>query len=445
MKVLIISHSSELGGAERSMIDVFDYWTKHYDVEPHFIIRKPLNSMVPELKKRGWSYHALYYTNWSQRTPSKRAEDVFRNARYNAQAVKDIEKIIEKIQPDLVMTNTIVAPWAAIAAYFRRIPHVWFVREYGDIDHQHVFELGRERMMQDIETLSDMVITNSETLANYVKQYIKTLEVRPLYMPFDIEYLEQKSLQENNNPYKFEDSLKLVITGRIAPSKGQEEAAKAVGELNKRGYNTELCVIGTPADPKDAEALNQVIENYGISDKVHLMGHQSNPLAIIKYADIGVMASRQEAFGRVTFEYMVMGLPVVGANTGATPELIKDGVNGQLYKKGNTKSLIAQVLKYAEDSTLVRRHGAAAKKRARQMMSGQYNIDHFAAAIDKLLASKHRDKQPLNFARRWLDYPLVAQQYIEDSKVISLKRLLKIRIRARLKALYLKVTSLAGR
>ena len=36
------------------------------------------------------------------------------------------------------------------------------------------------------------------------------------------------------------------------------------------------------------------------------------------------MASRAEAFGRVTVEYMLKGIPVIGARSGATTELISD-------------------------------------------------------------------------------------------------------------------------
>src|SRR3990167_1533759 len=177
----MLSHSSELGGAERSMIDLFDHWTKQGLVEPHFIIRTPLKNMVPEIKNRGWSYDTLYYTNWSQRNPSKEAESVFRNAIFNTEAIFAIEKIIQKIRPSVVMTNTIVSPWAALAAYFQNVPHVWFVREYGDIDHQHVFELGREKMLQDIDTLSDLVVTNSETLARHIGDYINKEKITALY------------------------------------------------------------------------------------------------------------------------------------------------------------------------------------------------------------------------------------------------------------------------
>jgi glycosyltransferase involved in cell wall biosynthesis len=424
------------------MIDLFDAWHKKGLVEPHFIIRKPLSNMVPELKKRNWKYYPLYYTNWSQRKPSRRAEDIFRNAKYNAEAVGKIEKIIAKVKPDIVMTNTIVSPWAALAAYFQRVPHAWFVREYGDIDHQHVFELGREKMLEDIDTLSDLVITNSKTLADHIGQYMKR-GAQPLYTPFDLKKLESKSQEPSTNPFKYKDSLKLVITGRVAPSKGQDEAARAVGELIKKGFNAELCVIGLPAATEDADALHEVIDEYGISDNVHILGQQGNPLAIVKYADIGIMASQQEAFGRVTFEYMATGRPVIGANSGATPELIEDGVNGYLYKKGDLDSLIKQLLKYAKQKKLIDKHGTAAKRKAEAMMKGDYSADKLYEVIEELLQSKVLDdKKPLNFSRRWIDYPLVAQQYIEDSKVITFKSLFKMRVRTKLKSIYLKITGL---
>ena len=437
----MLSHSSELGGAERSMIDLFDYWAKEGLIEPFFIIRKPLKNMVPELKKRQWQYNPLYYTNWSQRKPSKRAEDIFRNARYNAQALQDIEKIVKRVKPDVVMTNTIVSPWAALIAYFDNIPHVWFVREYGDIDHQHVFELGREKMLQDIDTLSDLVVTNSETLARHIGDYINKEKITALYTPFDLKLLEKKSQEPINNPFKFDDSLKLVITGRIAPSKGQDEAAKAAGELNQQGFNTELCIIGLPADPQDADALNAAIEKYKIADKVHLVGQQSNPLGILRHADVGIMASQQEAFGRVTFEYMATGRPVVGANSGATPEMIDDGVNGYLYKKGDVESLKAALIKYAKQRDLILKHGEAAKQKTEAMMRGEHNADKLFERIqDAINTHNQRLNKSLNFSRRWIEYPLVAQQYIDESRVISLKNAIRSRVRAKLKAVYLRLT-----
>ncbi len=48
-------------------------------------------------------------------------------------------------------------------------------------------------------------------------------------------------------------------------------------------------------------------------------------------ADIFIMASKSEAWGRVTAEAMLGGCLAVGADTGATPELIIDGNTGYLF------------------------------------------------------------------------------------------------------------------
>lgn len=424
------------------MLDLFDYWTAQGKVEPHFIIRRPLKNMPKALRRRGWPYSALYYTNWSNRNPDtfRRAEDIYRNALFNTKAVFDIEKIITELKPDLVMTNTIVSPWAALAAHYQQVPHIWFVREYGDIDHRHIFEVGKEKMLQDIGTLSALVVTNSKTLAKHIGQYIDPAKITPLYTPFNLEKLRRQGDQKAKNPFKRPDSLKLVITGRIAPSKGQDSLAEAVGQLIEQGHDIELCIIGKPSEPADIASLNQAIERRGIAGRVHLTGHKDNPLPVVKFADVGVMASRGEAFGRVTFEYMALGLPVVGANSGATPELVDDGKNGYLYKERDAKQLADSIARYSRDRQLLAKHGAAARRKAESMMSGQFNADNLFDKMAAIAGDKSAHvRQPLHYSHRWLGYPRIAQSYIKESGVISLKRLLYVRSRHRLKWAYLSV------
>lgn len=438
IKVLILSHSSELSGAERSMVDVINYGVKQGYIEPHFIIRQPIDSLAAELDKQGYPYTAIHYTNWSQRNPSARAEDIFRNALFNSQATFEIEKIIQQVKPDVVMTNTIVAPWAALAAYFQRVPHVWFVREYGDIDHRHVIEIGKQKMLEDINTLSCLVATNSVTLGKHISPPVDSSKIVPVYTPFDLELLERKSRQAATNPFKNPASLKLVITGKIAPGKGQVEAVEAVAGLAKQGFDTELCIIGKIVEPGDDKQLLATIAQHNLEDKVHLIGHISNPLAVLKFADVGIMASKQEAFGRVTFEYMSIGLPVVGANSGATPEMVDEGINGYLYKQGDSKSLATKLVNYAKNRELITKHGKAAQAKTTEMMNGAHNAEAFYRRLQSTLASKNLEiAKPLNFSHRWLEYPSIARRYIDDSGVISIKRLLYQRLRHRAKLAYI--------
>lgn len=443
LKILVLSHISDLaGGAEMSMLDLFDYWNDHYKIEPEFIMREPVKALATALKERGWKYHSLRYTFWSDGVPPTNPEDIFQAVRYNSKAIREIEAIINVSNPDVVMTNSVIAPWAALAAYFRKVPHVWFVREYGDLDHGRIFEIGRENTLQDVGNLSDLVVTNSKTLAGHIQQYIDPKKLTTLYTPFKLKDISRRATAKTGDPFKNKESLKLVITGSLAASKGQLEAVNAVGMLNAQGYDTEICIIGKEGAKEYNGQLDDAISKYDIAQKVHFVGFQTNPLAYLSLADIGIMASRKEAFGRVTFEYLAVGKAVVGANSGATPEMVKDGYNGYLYDQGDTSSLVDALMHYAKDRSLISKHGLAAKAEAEKMMQGDLNADAlFKKVIQVINNAPNVDRRPINFLHRWLDYTDVAQKCIDDAAVLSMRRLAKIKLRQTAKGVYYRLRS----
>ncbi|MFT4572666.1 MAG: glycosyltransferase involved in cell wall biosynthesis, partial [Candidatus Binatia bacterium] len=50
-----------------------------------------------------------------------------------------------------------------------------------------------------------------------------------------------------------------------------------------------------------------------------------------------------EAFGRVTVESLAAGVPVVGTNSGATPEVLGPFAVDLLYPSGDTQALAARI------------------------------------------------------------------------------------------------------
>ncbi|MEJ2011792.1 MAG: glycosyltransferase [Anaerolineales bacterium] len=66
-------------------------------------------------------------------------------------------------------------------------------------------------------------------------------------------------------------------------------------------------------------------------------------------ADAFIMPSDIELLSIATLEAMACGLPVIGANAGALPELIRDGYNGYLFQSGDPTSLARAVRKLSED------------------------------------------------------------------------------------------------
>ncbi len=425
LKVLVLSHISELvGGAEKSLLDVFDIWADEYSIKPEFILRIPVGTLGNALKKRGWKYYELDYTFWSEANPPKTKTAITKAHEKNTRAVLEIEKIIKKTKPDLVITNSVVCPWAAIAAYKQKVPHIWFVREYGDLDHGRIYEIGQKKTLEDVGNLSELVIANSKELKKHLEKYIDKKKLTVAYNSFDLDKLNKLSKAKVKNPFSGKSSLKLVATGSLTPSKGQLDIVKAVAELNGKGINTELCLVGSNGPREYEDEIHKVIKENDLKKKVHLVGHQKNPLAFVAKADVGIMASRMEAFGRVTFEYMAIGKPVVGTNSGGTPEMVEENKNGYLHKSGDIKGLVSKLENYANDKTLIKKHGANSAKKAKAMMGSEYSAREVFKKV-QAAAGKRKSNKPINYLKNMPDYERMANESRTTAFAKSAKRNLR--------------------
>ena len=93
-----------------------------------------------------------------------------------------------------------------------------------------------------------------------------------------------------------------------------------------------------------ADEIEKYIRDNNISN-VHLKGFNKNISANRQKYDMALTCSKMEALGRVTIEGMYYRNLVVGANSGATVELIEDGKTGYLYKSGEFEDLAKTIEK----------------------------------------------------------------------------------------------------
>lgn len=82
-----------------------------------------------------------------------------------------------------------------------------------------------------------------------------------------------------------------------------------------------------------------------------LLDDQSMPL-VYRAADAFVLPSEAELQGLVLLEAAASGLPLVGANALAIPEIIHHGENGYLHVPGNAADLALRLIKIVSDSSL---------------------------------------------------------------------------------------------
>ena len=148
----------------------------------------------------------------------------------------------------------------------------------------------------------------------------------------------------------------------ISPGKNQKETLKAIKMLVDKGYdNFEFNIIGSSLGSYKDELLSYINKN-NLKDKVIFHGYRNDVNNILKNMDIGIMTSINEAFGRVTVEYMANYMPVIGVNTGGTAEIIKDKLNGFLYELNNIEELASKMEYFINNKDDIERIGKSAYK-----------------------------------------------------------------------------------
>ena len=407
MLVYLLNHSTapvNLGGAERSMLRlVEDWYASDPEFEAVFITKAPRGRFIDALEDRGWSYRAFRYRGWAGPAPlSARERQYF--ARDDYAATLGIIQMMEDRRPDLVITNTVVAPWAAFAAAVVGVPHAWFIREYGDLDHGLTFQNGRAATFADVGLLSQAVFTNSVALKEHIGQYLDAGTVTVVYPHVDVDAIAARAAEPPSRaPFPEHDhGLRLVVVGRLSEGKGQWRVVEALGELHARGILASLCLVGSDETIGTEASLLARAAELGVADRLRLVGEQENPYPFIAAADVGITPSTVEAFGRSTLEYMAMGKAVIATRNGGSTELVESGVTGVLFDPDDQASLVEAIARYAEAPELSAAHGRAGQARAVTLARENGN----AAAIERLreTATARPYRLPA-VARSWFELP----------------------------------------
>lgn len=141
-----------------------------------------------------------------------------------------------------------------------------------------------------------------------------------------------------------------ISVGRLDKNKRMDLLINAFHQAFKDDPMVNLFIVG---DGPERKHLEHLIQNYKLSDRVHLMGQQDRLTIAEKMQECHcfVLASKSETFGVVLIEAMAMGLPIISTQSGGPDELItKD--NGVLVETDNyealTNALIDVKLKYSK-------------------------------------------------------------------------------------------------
>ncbi|KAF4337656.1 glycosyl transferase [Fusarium beomiforme] len=220
----------------------------------------------------------------------------------------------------------------------------------------------------------------------------------------------RKQLAPNNE-------IIFVTVSRIAGEKGFDFLAKAAKELDARGLNFKLYIVGGNRNPDVEKEVQELFDPLREKGKVIFAGFKVGEDLASAYAsgDVFLHCSVTETFGLVVLESMASGVPVIARDEGGPSDIVKQDGNGFLIPPEDLDGFVAKAMKLALDHNLRAQMGHAARSYACEMTWEKINnkvawrmsdtISEWKRDLDgpeNRLSSRLKSQEPLIPIYGWL-------------------------------------------
>jgi glycosyltransferase involved in cell wall biosynthesis len=366
-RVAFITHSMRLYGASRSLLALLDGF-RAAGIEVSTIVPGP-GAMADALVARGIVAAMVPFPCWVY--DARREPAPMLRAGEARSAVALIE-VLRGFRPDVVVSNTSLTGIGARAAAALDLPHVWILREISGEDFPFRFVDGTRAAAARMRTAQARIAVSATVKALYEGEGSGPCTVIYNGVGTAREMETRAAAPRREGPWR------IVLAGRVIPSKGQLIAIEAMRMLVGRGLDVRLRILGDG----ELEPCRAAIERAGLRDAVTLAGFVDDLDADYRRAHLALACARFEAMGRTTAEAMSYGLPVVGCDSAGTAELIRHGETGLLYD-GSAEGLAAAVQWLAARPEAAAQMGQRAREDAQRRFTDEQCLRATLDVIDR--------------------------------------------------------------
>lgn len=328
---------------------------------------------------KGWiaGYTVLYQDHWTG-TASLTVWQKVKFLRGYFRAARAAKAYLHTVKADLALTNTSTIVAGALGAAWAGVPHVWYIHEFVVEDHGLVWQYGQAFSYRLMNTLSKSLIVNSLAVKAKVRRFIPAEKLHLVYCATEIDW---PPLEETDVP----GSPTLLMAGAISAGKNQALAVQALAEKPLSDLQARLIVIGAGPEAEKAR-LHELAERLGVAARLEILPFSTDRRAVFGLGRALIVASRAEAFGRVTVEAQKSGLPVLVADAGAAQEVVEDGQTGLLFQPGNASSLAEAACRLLTEPDLYTSLRKAGRQEALRRFSLQTHWEQLLAALQAAVA-----------------------------------------------------------
>lgn len=160
----------------------------------------------------------------------------------------------------------------------------------------------------------------------------------------------------------------LICVARLAAEKSFDFLALAARELDARGLDFKLYIVGGNRQAEVEAEIKDLFSDLARRGKVIFAGFKVGEALAEAYAsaDLFLHCSVSETFGLVVLESFASGVPVVARDMGGPSDTVDDGTSGYLTPPDDLSAFVDKVVLLANDGKLRDRFRESALKQARE-------------------------------------------------------------------------------
>ena len=160
----------------------------------------------------------------------------------------------------------------------------------------------------------------------------------------------------------------LIHVARHHPVKDQATLLRGFAQFAPHRPDVDLVLVGDGPLRGDLEELGRSL---GISDRLRFLGIRSDIPVLLRAADAFALTSVSEAASLTLLEAMATGLPVVVSAVGGNTEIVRDGLDGYHFPRGNAAECAKAIGRVFADPANADRLGRSGRARTHE----RYRLD----------------------------------------------------------------------
>ena len=240
--------------------------------------------------------------------------------------------------------------------------------------HEYWINGWRTWLGKQLIRRADGVRVVSEVLKEKVVKHLNLSDEQVFVVPVGVNFQPVDFHSSDKNYYKSRLNQQLVgkpvilFVGRLCPQKNLPLWINVASRVTEHIPDAQFVLAG---DGILSSEIRGLVANQKLTDKFHFLGsvgYECLP-EVYAAADVFLLTSHYEGYGRVIVESFLSGVPVVSTACTGPEDLIVDGENGFLLEVGDLVGLSDAVINLLQDKQKAESMGISGRDRMNEMFS----------------------------------------------------------------------------